>query len=437
MGLPVVALLVWGLWKGIFLRTSPFLFGLFLVLSLGETLYLGSFLKGWLPGYSLVIRSGFWLPLVVLFAARLSMEASENFFRKEFRKNHVLGAWIIAWILTYGASFALKAPLSLWSFGLSLGLGLLAAAPAWFTPRWRWSFLILSLLVSLGQAATSVNILLDRSYYDQPPRALAALEKPGRLFDSPRVLEQAKILEGDSMAGAYAGAKESLYPDWPLAFGREEAQVYNSLYLAGPDNWVWASLSFSKANSRSVMDYLDVRYLLGPSHFADFKPLKNTGSPLAISENPSPLPKWFSVRKAIAASELEADFKKASAGPWNYGSTCFVENAARAGVYPVHSVTETARSPQRVELRSVGRGPALLASSETAYPGWVARVEGQTRPLEMVNHVFRGLYLSDGESRVVLSYEPAAFRFGLFLCLLVWALWAGLYAALWAGVKAK
>jgi len=433
MGLPIVALLVWGFWKGIFLRTSWVLFGLFLVLSLGETLFLGSFLKGWIPGYSLVIRSGFWLPIVILFAARLAMEASDNFFRKEFRKTHILSAWMIAWVLTYGASFALKTPLDLGGFGLSFGLGILAAIPAWFTPRWRWAFLISSLLVSLGQAATSVNVLLDRSYYDAPPRALSAMEKSGRLFNSPSVLEQAGILKGGSIAAAYEGAKQSLYPDWPLAFGREEAQVYNSLYLVGPDNWIWTSLRFSKAHSRRVMDYLDTRYLLGMNHFADFKPLQINGSPLEISENPTPLPKWFCVRQALAASTLEGDFQKASVGVWDYGKTCFVQDPNRAGDYQVRQVAEISRTPQRVELEALGRGPALLVSSETAYPGWSARVEGQARSLETVNHVFRGLYLNNTESHVSISYEPTTFRLGLFGCLLVWAFWTGLGAARWTG----
>ena len=41
MGWPVAALLVWGFWKGVFLRTSVFLSLLFLILSLGGTLFWG------------------------------------------------------------------------------------------------------------------------------------------------------------------------------------------------------------------------------------------------------------------------------------------------------------------------------------------------------------------------------------------------------------
>ncbi|MGH7739146.1 MAG: hypothetical protein ACREL1_03270 [bacterium] len=423
MGLPVAALLVWGLWNRAFRKTSRVLFGLFLVLSLGETLYLASFLKIWLPGYSLVIRSGFWLPVVVLFAARLATEAAEKFSETGFKKEGQVVSWFLVWILVFTFSFWLKLPLTSWSFGLSLALGLLAGAPRGIAPRWRWFLLTLSLLVSLGQAATSVNILMKRSYYDQTPSALAEMGKPGRLFYAPSVLAQSKKLKGASMAQAYEAAKESLYPNWPLAYGREEAQVYNSLYLAAADNWVWTSLHFSKAQSRAVMNYLDVRYLLGPNRFKDFKPVARVAGGLEIEENPTALPKWTSVRQAWQDVGLAGDFKKASGQAWNYAVDCFVSKPSLAGIYPPNRVREISRRPGRVELLASGNGPALLVSSETVYPGWKAWVEGEPRPLVVVNRVFQGLDLRNGERHVILSYAPDSFRLGLFVCLLVLAFW--------------
>ena len=418
MGLPAAALLVWGFWKAVFLRTSPWLFGLLVVLSLGETLYLASGLKAFLPGYSLVIRSGFWMALVVLFAARLIMEASENFFRKEFRKGPFLFSWAAAWLLVYALGLGLGGWQVTWAWALSLLLGLLAAAPGWFTLAWRWFFLLLSLMVSLGPAASSVNLLMDRSYYDQAPLSGADLDRPGRLFLSPLLWQKAQRLQGADWKQAYQGAKEAWVPDWPLAFGHEEAEVYNSLYLSGPDNWIWASLSFSPQKSRAALDYLNVRYLVGPNHFRGLQPVGP-----GIFENPSAFPKWFSVRRAFAASGLAADFEKAAKPSWNYGTDCFVENPAWAGDYEPRKVVEIRRSPQELELGAEGKGKALLVSSETAYPGWKARIEGKSGQLQVVNHVFRGIVLQPGEDRVTLSYEPASFRLGLFGALTALFIW--------------
>ena len=132
----------------------------------------------------------------------------------------------------------------------------------------------------------------------------------------------------------------------------------------------------------------------------------------------------FSVTRAAASSDLASDFGKTADPLWNYRKDCFVEDPAAAGVYQPRKVSETMRSGQALGLEAAGSGQALLVSSETAYPGWRARVEGNPRPLEVVNHVFRGLLLKDGETRVSLSYEPATFRLGLFAALLALAILA-------------
>jgi len=74
-------------------------------------------------------------------------------------------------------------------------------------------------------------------------------------------------------------------------------------------------------------------------------------------------------------------------------------------------------------LKAEGRGRALLVSSETADPGWKAQVDGKPKTLQMVNYAFRGIVLNEGESRVVLNYEPLSFRLGLFLAFLVMGWW--------------
>ncbi|HET9870542.1 MAG TPA: hypothetical protein VFR02_08620, partial [bacterium] len=176
--------------------------------------------------------------------------------------------------------------------------------------------------------------------------------------------------------------------------------------------------------SRQVMDYLSVRYLVGKNRFAGLKPLGRAGvNPLF--EDPTPLPKWFSARRAVAAGDLAGDFREAEAPGWNYASDAFVADPARAGDYAPRRVREVARTPQRLELSASGRGRALLVSSETAYPGWKAWVEGRPRALETVNHVFRGLCLDDGETQASLVYAPDSFRLGLFLGLLALGFWAG------------
>ncbi|HJT25394.1 MAG TPA: hypothetical protein VJ873_12530, partial [bacterium] len=288
----------------------------------------------------------------------------------------------------------------------------------------RWAFLTLALGLSLGSAAHSINILLDKSYYEKPPSTLAFLPKPGRIFFTPPLLKEAVLLQGDNMEAAYEAAKEKLYPNWPLEFGREEVPLYNTLQLKNSFDWTFKAFQYSAPYSRKVLDYLGVRYVFGKNKFQDFKKVTDTGEVVEISENSKLLPKWFSVSKALPAGPtVDDDFALASKIATDYSKECFVEDPSEAGPYHFRVVSVQRSCPTRLELTADGRGKALIVSSETAYPGWKLRVNGRERPVETINHSFRGMVLYDGETKASFSFEPVTFRLGFFLSLLVCGFW--------------
>jgi hypothetical protein len=318
-------------------------------------------------------------------------------------------------------------PLSAGAFWFSflalLAMGFLPSIPV------RWGLLGLALFLSLGKAATSLNILLDRSYYEEPPKVLGELTQKGRFFFSPPLMRDATRLQGPSMPEAYDTAKQKMYPDWPLTFGREEAPIYNTLQLRNSLDWALRAFQYSLPHSRKVLDYLGIRYVFGKTRFKDLKPhfiLKDeTGSAvLEVSENPNPLPKWFSIQKAIPASPtLEEDFAKAAQTHLDYGKECFVGDDSKTGTYQARKAGCFLQGPNRLELEATGAGKTLLVSSETAYPGWKAAVNGQAREVETINHSFRGILLKDGETHARFSFEPSTFRLGLFCALVICAFW--------------
>lgn len=423
MGLPPLVLILWALARGKLEKKLVLPWLLILALSAGETLWLGGWLKTVLPGYSLVIRSGFWLSLLVFWTAWLAGLAAQALLSGPGRTADLFGG-LGAAALVYGSSFFLQRPM----FGTEFGLSLLFTALLFLAgSRGAWVrglLLAAGLYFSLGPAARSVNIQLQSFYYDQPARLLSVMPDRGRIFFAPSLMEEARHLKGDDMVQAYDTAKQRLLPNWPLTYSREEAQMYNTFLLPGPGLWAAQALKYSVTHSREVLNYLDVRYVFGNCTFKDLKPL--SPMPVPVAENPKAYPKWFSVGRALPASTLEGDFARAAREKISYKGVCFIAEAGKAGDYAPRKVSETARTPQRLELSAVGGGRALLVSSETQYPGWKATVDGKERPVETVNHVFRGVALNDGEERVVLSYEPAAFRLGLFVSLLVCGLWGGL-----------
>jgi len=423
-GRPALCLLLWGAFARLFRKSSWGVFPLLLILSLGGTLGLSTLLKAFLPGYSLVIHSGFWLSLLLLWAAWMAVETAEDFLGRDKTVRQIVG-WVFLVSAIFGVTFLFKKPLPLGAFTLSYVCLVLAGVVP--SIRARWGLLMAALVFSLGSAATSLNILLDRSYYEAPPKVLSKLNQEGRLFFSPPVMRSAAVLHGANMPEAYEAAKQKLYPDWPLACGREEAPLYNTLQLKHSFAWAFQAFGYSLGHSRKALDYLDIRYVFGKAQFKGFKPIAWDG-PIEVSENPTACPKWFTVERSFAAGKnLEDDFALANRSSMDYRKECFIEDGFNEEKYQNRKVQAFPVSPNQLRVEAKGEGKALLISSETDYPGWKAFVGKEERQVELINHAFRGVVMNSGEEEVHFYFVPLTFRIGLFLSMLITALWCGLF----------
>ncbi len=72
-------------------------------------------------------------------------------------------------------------------------------------------------------------------------------------------------------------------------------------------------------------------------------------------------------------------------------------------------------SPKRLLARVEVEGRALLVWNESYYPGWRARVDGESRPVVRANHFFNGVWLETGEHDVEFEFVPNNFYLGLGL----------------------
>jgi hypothetical protein len=85
-------------------------------------------------------------------------------------------------------------------------------------------------------------------------------------------------------------------------------------------------------------------------------------------------------------------------------------------------------SPERVELAVELESPGLLVLSDTYYPGWQARVNGDETAIYRADGLFRAVLLSSGVHEVTFTFEPVSYRWGLALSvasILLWLLLAG------------
>lgn len=83
---------------------------------------------------------------------------------------------------------------------------------------------------------------------------------------------------------------------------------------------------------------------------------------------------------------------------------------------------------RRVVLDVQSESDSYLVLTDTWYPGWRVRVDGQEAPLLRADLVFRSVYLSAGSHRVEFEYVPELFRLGCWISagalLVVFGLWA-------------
>ncbi|MBN2311791.1 MAG: YfhO family protein [Candidatus Hydrogenedentes bacterium] len=74
-------------------------------------------------------------------------------------------------------------------------------------------------------------------------------------------------------------------------------------------------------------------------------------------------------------------------------------------------------SNTRLQIRLDAPRSGVLVVADSWYPGWRASVDGQEAAIGVVDGVFRGIPLEEGEHEVVFRYEPGSFKAGLIVSL--------------------
>jgi hypothetical protein len=169
--------------------------------------------------------------------------------------------------------------------------------------------------------------------------------------------------------------------------------------------------------TRPFLSFLNVRYVFEPpgSPLPAGWPVLYSGSDGALVENPKALPRAF-VPRSLA---YEADFSRRLGlldGITDFGERGVVGQASPAGTPPgawrangEASVVVSTYRPQDMTIEINAKGPALVATSVTAWPGWKLAVDGSAADLLPYNHAFLAFRVSPGRHTAVLRYRPDGF----------------------------
>jgi Bacterial membrane protein YfhO len=77
------------------------------------------------------------------------------------------------------------------------------------------------------------------------------------------------------------------------------------------------------------------------------------------------------------------------------------------------SVKVTKYSNGKVDLEVESPQAGLLVLMDNDYPGWMARVDAEQRPIQAIYPACRAVAIPAGKHKVAFSYEPLGFRWGL------------------------
>jgi hypothetical protein len=217
--------------------------------------------------------------------------------------------------------------------------------------------------------------------------------------------------------------KDVFRPNATALYGLEDVRGYESLVL---DRFaetfpLWSrpqAASFNRvddlASARPFLSLLNVRYAIGAP--ADPVPEgwreQARGPEMALFANPGALPRVF-IPRGLRRILEPAGRLTAMAAERDFAATAFLGGAGAA---------EERNGEARLRVREAGpdlvveasvSARALVATSLSDWPGWIAESDGRALRLETVNHAFVGFWLEPGEHRVRLVYRPASWTLGL------------------------
>jgi len=85
------------------------------------------------------------------------------------------------------------------------------------------------------------------------------------------------------------------------------------------------------------------------------------------------------------------------------------EQQAQLSDRPIHSqssVTITNYQAQQIDIQVETAVAGLLVLSDSYYPGWKARIDGQKTAIYRVNHALRGLFVPPGAHEISFQFQP-------------------------------
>ena len=215
-------------------------------------------------------------------------------------------------------------------------------------------------------------------------------------------------------------------PNTAALFGLQDVWgIYNPLVLT---HWqgLWDN---NPGRHTRIYDMYNVRFVIvrdGTPLDDQYTLAYDAPGPLAVYENPDPLPRAWLVPAAQILPDEEAVLTALKQPSFEPLQTVVLAQPHDSPSIPATTdesiptntsgtVSVLAYSPNEILLAAHAERPGYLLLSEVWFPGWLATVNGESTPVWRANYTLRALAVPSGDLDVRLWYAPASWRRGLVL----------------------
>ncbi len=218
-------------------------------------------------------------------------------------------------------------------------------------------------------------------------------------------------------------ARQKWSPELMQVQGFETVQGSgNPMALYPFEQFYWAQLSRVSAGYR----LLGIKYIVvskgNPPGGEGIWPVFVEDETVDIHLNTLALPRVWLVYRTEPVADFEAAFRRVQSADFRPEEIAVVEDGPKLDGEGNGRIDVVRYSPNEAILSVHTDTPALLVLSDVYYPGWHARVDGQSVPIFRTDVTFRGVVVPPGEHIVSMRFLPRTFQVGATLAVLTIAL---------------
>jgi hypothetical protein len=182
-----------------------------------------------------------------------------------------------------------------------------------------------------------------------------------------------------------------------------------------------ASLWRHQLFSSRVQDVMGVRYYFGATpQRTDLQEVFQGRSGVRIFENAKAFPRAWSVHQGVEAGDARQARAMLANSGFDARHTVFLvgENAPKLANCDGDEVWMPRHHPNEVTIRAAMQCRGMVILTDSWFPGWTARVDGQAAPIWKAYGAFRGVVVEAGEHTIEMRYRPWSVFIGAGMTLL-------------------